>query len=520
MSANDRVGGDKTGGARHVNLLKAAVVLATLMQVLDMTIANVALPHMRAALGANQDSVSWVLTSYIVASAIAMPVTGWLSDKIGIRTLYLFSVGAFVIASVLCGISGNITEMVLFRVAQGISGAFLTPLAQTVLLNNTVPEKRGQAMAMFGMGVMLGPISGPVIGGLLTEYANWRWVFFVNVPIGALAFGGLWLFLPAERRTPRRLDLWGFALLATGLAAFQLMLDRGQQENWFDSFEIWIELGVALTAMWVFVVHLFTARNPLYPRDVLVNRNLVISAMLMLNVGFVMTISMALLPIMVEGIFGYPVVDTGILMAGRGIGVLLSMALCARLMIIFEERLLVAVGFLIIAYTFREMTGWSLEQSWFSMFTNGFVQGLGMGLLFVPISTMAFATLPVEHRTDASGILNLSRAMGSSVGISIIMTILARSASSSHEMLGGYVRSDRIPVDLHTMLPADNLREMAMSMINSEIDRQAAMISFLDSFHVAMIVTLCVLPLSLLIKSVRKSSSGQKPAVSTADLAH
>ncbi|MGD9809993.1 MAG: MDR family MFS transporter [Sphingobium sp.] len=517
MSANDVAGTLQPEFPRHINLLKVAIIFATLMQVLDMTIANVALPHMRAALGANQDTISWVLTSYIVASAIAMPVTGWLADKLGRRRLYLWSVGCFVIASVLCGISTNITEMVIFRLVQGVSGAFLTPLAQTVLLDYTPPEKRSQAMAMFGMGVILGPILGPIIGGALTESANWRWVFFVNVPIGLAAFGGLWLLLPDVKRPPRSLDLWGFALLALGLAAFQLMLDRGQSEDWFSSIEIWIELGVAITAFWIFVIHLLSARNPLYSRVILRDRNLVIGTLLMANVGFVLTTSMALLPIMLEGLFGYPVLDTGKLLAARGIGVLFTMAIAAQLMKLIDPRLLVAAGLGIIALTFWDMTGWTLDQGWYSMAANGFFQGLGIGLLFVPISTMAFATLPPEERTDASGIVNLARSVGSSVGISIVMTYLARGTSRSHEILGGYITEARLPIDPQTMIPADSLRDMAMALVNAEVDRQAAMIGFLDSFYLAMVVTLCVLPLSLLVK---RSSAIGGPPVTAADLGH
>ncbi len=509
MSATDQPGLISMPGGpvvHHPTMLKAVAMLATLMQVLDMTIANVALPHMQASLGANQDSISWVLTSYIVASAIAMPITGWLSDRIGRRRLYLWSVGGFVLASVLCGVAGNMEEMVLFRVLQGVSGAFLTPLAQTVLLDITPPEKRGQAMALFGMGVVIGPVLGPILGGWLTESMNWRWVFFVNVPIGIIAFVGLWVFLPDVRKPMRSLDRMGLFLLATGLAAFQLMLDRGQHEDWFNSAEIWIETLVAISALWMFGVHVLTTGNPLYSRELLGNRNLVIGSVLMGVLGMILTASMALMPLMLEDLFDYPVLDAGFLLSTRGVGVMLMMGVAGRLVTKVDARTLIAVGFVIVAGAFWDMTFWTMEVSWGEMALNGFVQGMGMGLLFVPITTMAFATLPEHVRTDGSGILNLARSLGASASISIVVALLARNSATSHADLAGYLTPAKLGFDPHNFAYATTIVETGLSLLNAEVTRQAMMIAFLDDFHFMMIVTICALPLSLLVE--RSSGKG------------
>lgn len=485
---------------RHVSLLKAATMLAALMQVLDMTIANVALPHMQASLGANQDSISWVLTSYIVASAIALPITGWLADRIGRRALYLGSVGGFIIASILCGMAVNLEEMVLFRVLQGVSGAFLSPLAQTVLLDVTPPEKRGQAMALFGMGVVIGPVLGPVLGGWLTESMNWRWVFFVNVPLGIVAFTGLWFLLPDVRKPARSLDRLGFLLLAIGLAAFQLMLDRGQSEDWFNSAEIWIEMMVAVSALWMFGVHMMTAKNPLFSAEVLHNRNLVVGSVLMLVVGMVLTASMALMPLMLENLFGYPVLDAGFLLSTRGIGVMLTMAIAGRLVARVDPRALIAAGFVIVAISFWEMIYWNMDVSWNTMAFNGFVQGVGMGLMFVPITTMAFATLPEHVRTDGSSILNLTRSLGSSVSISIAIALLARNTAVSHAGLTAHLTPAHLGLDPDSYSYAANAIESGLSLLNAEVTRQATMIAFLDDFYFMMLVTICAIPLSLLVE--------------------
>lgn len=496
--------------SRHSGWLKAAAMLATLVQVLDMTIANVALPHMQAALGANQDSVTWVLTSYIVASAIAIPATGWLSDRLGRRMLYLISVAGFTLTSALCGLAANLDSLVLFRVLQGLSGAFLSPLGQTVMLDSSPPEKRGQAMAIYGMGVMIGPILGPVLGGFLTENMNWRWVFFVNVPLGFFAFLGLFLFLPDVKRPPRPLDVLGLVLLSTGLASLQLILDRGQHVDWFNSVEIWLETGIAISALWMFVVHTLTGRTPLYPLAMLRDRNLLIGALLMAMVGLVLTAAMSLLPMMLQGLMNYPVLDAGIMMAVRGIGVFIMMAVIGRLITAVNIKLCILTGFAIICLTFWMTTGWTLEVGRTDMALNGLIQGLGIGMLFVPISLVTFSSLPPEFRTDAAGILNLARSVGSSAGISLVITMLARNSATSHEDIVAHLTPYSLYVDPSMFsLPGDAVTT-ALTVLNAEVTRQALMVSFLDDFYLMMILTILVMPLVLLIRPSRNEPPSQE----------
>ena len=517
MPAGDgAVGAAQLIAPPNTGLLKFALVLATLIQVLDMTIANVALPHIQASLGANQDTISWVLTSYIIASAIAMPVTGWLSDNIGRRRLYLASVFCFVVASVLCGIASNISEIVLFRVLQGVSGAFLTPLSQTVLLDITPAEKRGQAMSMFGMGIVIGPILGPVIGGWLTENLNWRWVFFVNVPLGIVAFAGLWLFLPDGDRRPRSFDITGFILLSVGLAAFQLMLDRGQHVDWFGSLEIWLEAFIAISALWMFAVHLATARHPLFPRAVIGDRNLLLGMAMMTVVGLVIVAAMALLPIMLESLFGYPVVDAGFLLSSRGLGVMAAMAASGYLAHRLDARLMIAAGFALVTYSFWMMSSWSFDVDARTIAINGFLQGIGIGMAWVPITTVAFATLNPKYRTDGSGVINLARSIGSSVGISLVVTLLARNSVTAHVDLGASLTPYKFWFDMTQIEAAGGLGSAALGLLNGEVNRQATMIAFIDDFYLMAILTLLMLPLAILVKK----GKGSAPKASAADLGH
>lgn len=489
----------------HAGWLKGAVVLATLMQVLDMTIANVALPHMQAAIGASPDSLSWVLTSYILASAAVLPATGWLSDRIGQRTLYLISVCSFIFASVLCGMATTLEEIVLFRILQGVSGAFLSPLGQTVLLNSTPPEKHGRAMAMFGMGVVLGPVLGPIVGGWLTENLDWRWVFFVNVPIGLIAFVGLWLLLPQVKRPPRKFDVTGFALLAVMLASLQLMLDRGEGKDWFDSTEIWIETIVMLSTLWMLAIHLLTGNSTLFDRTLLRDRNLIIAAIFQALTGMVVVSSMALLPLMLENLLGYPVFDAGLVLATRGVGLVLMMGLVGRLIEHVSPSVLIIAGLLIIAGSLWEMSQWNLNVTGTTIAVNGFIQGMGMGLLFVPVAAIAFATLPARYRTDGSVILSLTRSLGSSAGLSIILAMFNRNTSVSHSDLVQHVTPYTIIEPFVLGLP-EGLTQTIWSALNGEVMRQATMIAFVNDFRVVTIFTLCTIPLALLLRRPREKT--------------
>jgi DHA2 family multidrug resistance protein len=481
-------------------LLTVGIMGAMIMQILDTTIANVALPHMQTSLGATMDTVTWVLTSYIVASAIAIPATGWLSGRFGSRKLFLCAVGGFIIASMLCGTAVNLEEMVIFRILQGIAAAFIGPLTQTALLDINPPEHQAKAMSVWAMGLMVGPIMGPVIGGWLTESYNWRWVFYVNLPVGIATFAILWFLLPTRPREHRSLDITGFALIGISVASFQLMLDRGQQEDWFSSWEIMVEAGVAIGALWMGIVHLATAKKPLFDRRLFKNRNLVVGMFFMIVVGMSTMAPMALLPPMLQQLFGYPVVDTGLMLAPRGVGVLLSMGLAARLMGKIDTRYIIAVGFLVFALSLRNMAAWSLQMDFWPVIISGFIQGIGMGLVFVPLNSIAFATLGPEYRTDGSSLVNLMRSIGQSGGISLATTMLARNLQQSHADLASHVTANTIPsLDLGTLNQYGILSDGVFAFADGMINQQAAMIAYLDDFYLMSWISILVVPLVFLL---------------------
>lgn len=486
-------------------LMIVGVMAASLLQILDTTIANVALPHMQSSLGATVDTITWVLTSYIIASAVALPITGWLADRIGARLLFILSVAGFILASMLCGIAQNLEEMVAFRALQGVAGAFIAPLSQSFLLDTTRPSRHPQIMAVWGMGIMIGPILGPILGGWLTETANWRWVFFVNLPVGLASLAILIAYLPARPRRERRFDLPGFMLLAVALAAFQLMLDRGQQEDWLASGEIWVYLLLTLSATWMVVIHFATARAPMFERALFADRNFAIALAFMVVIGIVMFAVMALLPPMLQNLFGYGVIDTGIVLMPRGVGVLVSMQISGLLMRRgVDARPVVASGFLICAVSLWQMAHWSLEVDEMHVIMSGLLQGLGMGLVFIPLQVSAFATLSPALRTDGSSLLNLLRSLGASAGIAWMTVLLARNIQTAHADLATHVTAATASmVDFSTIDRFQALGDTALTAIDAEVNRQAAMIAYVDDFWAMMWITLAAAPLALLMRRNR-----------------
>ncbi|MFZ1742370.1 MAG: DHA2 family efflux MFS transporter permease subunit [Pontixanthobacter sp.] len=492
---------------RHRGLLTVAVMLATIMQILDTTIANVAIPHMQSSLGATFDTVTWVLTSYIIASAIAIPTTGWLADRIGQRQLFLISVGGFVAASMACGAAVNLEEMVLFRFTQGLFAAFIGPLSQAVMLDINPPSRHGRAMAIWGMGIMLGPISGPILGGWLTESYSWRWVFYVNVPIGIITVALLWALLPHRPKRNRRFDLFGFAMLAITLAALQLLLDRGAGEDWFNSTEIWIESAVCISAFWLFVIHMVTGKNPLFEGELLTDRNFLTGLIFMAVIGLIMFASSAILPPMLQRLFGYPVIDTGMLLAIRGLGTLVSIAVAGRLVAMLDMRIIVGTGLIIAAYSFWQMAHWSLAIDSNAIIVSGFIQGLGMGLVFIPLNMIAFATLAPRHRTDGASLLNLMRSLGASIGISIGTTLLGRNTQVSHADIGQHITANSLDIlDPSTLDRLGTLGASALQIVDGEVMRQALMVAYIDDFWFMMWVTVLAAPLVMLLRPAAKNS--------------
>ncbi len=494
-------------------LLTLGVMAATIMQILDSTIANVALPNMTASLGATADTITWVLTSYIVASAVAIPITGWLADRIGSRNLFLISVVGFVAASMLCGLATSLPEMVGFRILQGIAAAFMNPLSQTVMMDINKPSRQAGAMAVWGMGIMVGPVLGPVLGGYLTDNYDWRWVFYVNVPVGIACFAILWALLPSRPIAKRQFDTFGFSLLAIAIASFQVMCDRGQSNDWFQSWEVVIEGLVALGAAVMFVIHMVTAAHPMFDRDLLRNRNLVTGLGFMLVVGVLMMATMALLPPMLQSLFGYPVLDTGVLLMPRGIGIVLSMAVAGQLVQRgVDTRYLIGGGLIIATWSLFDMTQWTLVMGSTPFIITGFIQGIGLGLIFIPLNITAFATLAPRYRTEASSLMNLCRNIGASVGISMVTAMLARNIQTNHMELGEHITSqtfDSVDPAMSSLLGSAG--ETVMAIMNAEVTRQAVMIAYLDDFRLMMILTAAAIPLVLLLKRPARPKPSDEP---------
>lgn len=480
----------------NLPLLVVSIMLATLMQVVDTTIANVALPHMQGSLAASQDQIAWVLTSYIVAAAIATPATGWLAGHFGRKHLLLAAIGGFTLASVLCAMAGNVMQLVTFRVLQGVFGAALAPISQSLLLDSFPREKHGAAMAMWGMGIMVGPILGPPLGGWLTENYSWHWVFLINVPVGILALFGVLASVPADEHRPTRFDLRGFLFLAIGVAALQLMLDRGNDQDWFGAAEIQIEALLALLGCYLYAVHWRGCPRPFVDLGLLGDRNFGVASLFMFVIGVVLFATMALLPPYLQNLMDYPVITTGIVLAPRGVGTLITMMLVGRLLARgVDPRLPAAVGLVLTGLSLWMMTRFTADVPVWPIVNAGIVQGLGLGLLFVPVTTLAYATLPMSTRTEAAGIYNLVRNIGSSVGISIAFALIARYTQIGHaEIVERVTRFGTLP------LPAGIGSDAGLAALNAEVTRQAAAIAYLNDFWLMTWLTLATLPLLLLFR--------------------
>jgi MFS transporter, DHA2 family, multidrug resistance protein len=487
---------------RHRPLLMAAVMGVSVIQFLDLTIANVALPHMQTSLGASFETISWVLTSFIIAGVLVLPLTGWLADRVGSRNLFIWSTAGFVLSSMLCGAATSLTEMVIYRIIQGISAAFIGPLAQTIMFDINRPSKQAKAMAIWGIVVMIGPISGPFLGGFLTENLSWRWVFYVNLPIGIPALVILWWLLPSRQIIRRKLDLFGAIMLGLALGALQLMLDRGQHKDWLESPEIVIELLIALSAFWVFFIHSRTVAHPLFDAAMMRNRNYLMGLLFMAILGITNVALSAVLPTMYQSIYGYDVMQTGELMAPRGFGVLATMLITTRLMTRVDTRYLITSGYILAAVSMWMMTSWSLEMDRIPIAMAGFVQGLGLGFVFVPINMIAFGTLPSHYRTDGTTMMTLFRNLGGSFGVSVIVTTLARNMQTSHADVGASVTSFNVPaIDPGLIASMGGETGAAMlEMLNGEVTRQAAMIAYLDNFYMMMWLLIFIAPLAWIVK--------------------
>ena len=492
-------------------LITFAVMSATLIQVLDTTIVNVALPHMQGQLGATTDQISWVLTSYLVASGIFMPLTGYFSDVWGRKRYLLISIAGFVLASALCGISQNLAEIVGFRLLQGVFGAALVPLSQAIMVDAYPVEERGSAMAIWGLGVMVGPVLGPTLGGWLTDVASWRWTFYINVPIGALSFFLASQYIPDTPRRERRMDWTGVVLLSLGVAGLQYMFDRGNSQDWWSATDIQVAtvlgiIGVAGFGWWSFA----RGRAALFDIRIFRDRNFAMACLVMLALGLGMFGGLVVQPILLEGLLGYPIVTTGIVMAPRGIATAISMIIVGRVVGRVDPRVLVGTGMVVSAVGSYAMTSYSLDISTFWIVWPALLQGFGLGLIFVPLSTIAYATLDRSRMAEAAGIYSLVRTIGAAVGISIVTTLMAREAQVIWNELGAHVTPfSQALVEYLRPLHLGIRDPRAMAIIAQQIGQQAEITAMLDVFKLTAWSFVLMLPMVMLLR--RQRTAGPAP---------
>ena len=493
---------DDTAGGINRAAITGCVILATIMQALDTTIANIALPHIQGSVSASQDQINWVLTSYIVAAAIMTPLTGFLAGRFGRKRVFLVAVAGFTVASMLCGMAQSLVQIVLFRVLQGMFGAALVPLSQSVLIDIYPPERRGSAMALFGVAVMVGPVLGPVLGGWLTDNFTWRWVFYINLPIGILAFLGITTFLPETMRNAgAKLDWFGFGTLSLAIGALQVLLDRGEQLDWFGSGEILIETIIAASAFYLFLAHTFTADEPFVKPALFRDRNFTAGLVFIFIVGVTYLASLALITPYLQSLMDYPIVTAGLVLGPRGLGTMGAMMIVGRLVGRVDTRFLLCIGLGLTAWSFYDMTGWTPDISQGMIMRNGVVQGAGLGFLFVPLSAVTMATLPPDQRTDGAGLFNLLRNIGSSVGISVVTSLLTQNTQANHADIAQHVTAvNRVfenPAIAQFWNPATDAGRAALDAM---ITQQAQIIAYIDDFKLLMIATLAVIPLLIVFK--------------------
>jgi MFS transporter, DHA2 family, multidrug resistance protein len=487
--------------------ITVCVILATLMQALDTTIANVALPYMQGSVSASQDEIDWVLTSYIVAAAIMTPPTGYLAGRFGLKRLFLVSVAGFTVASMLCGMAQTLFQIVLFRVLQGCFGAALVPLSQTVLLNINPRERQGSAMALWGVAVMAGPVLGPVLGGWLTSFYSWRFVFYINLPIGILAFLGMSTFLSeTPRNAASKLDWFGFGTLSLTIGALQVMLDRGEELDWFTSGEIVIEAIIAASAFYLFIAHTFTAREPFVRPGLFRDRNFTAGTLFVAIVGLTYYASLALQPPFLQDLMNYPIISAGLVMGPRGIGTMGAMLIVGKLIGPVDTRILLATGLGLTAWSFYAMTGWTPDISQTAIVAVGVVQGLGLGFIFVPLSVVTLSTMTPEQRAEGAGLYSLSRNIGSSVGISVVNSLLTQNTQTNHAAIAEHVTSvNRMFEDPGIAQFWNPLTATGRAALDAVVTRQAQIIAYVDDYKLLMIATIAVLPLLMVFKKSARS---------------
>lgn len=502
-------------GQPQVNpwIVAISVMFATFMEVMDTTVVNVSLPHIAGSLSASVDEATWTLTSYLVSNAIILPMTGWLANYFGRKRLLMMSVTGFTLASLVCGLAPSLPVLVITRVIQGAAGGTLQPISQAILLEAFRPQDRGKAMAFWGLGIVVAPIMGPVLGGYLTDMYSWRWVFFINIPVGitSLIMTKAFVFDPEYiGKELRRIDYWGLGMLAVGMGSLQIMLDKGQEKDWFQSHLITALAVISIGAVVILIIRELKARDPVVDLQVFKKRTYSTGVFLMTTLGFVLYGSLVLVPILMQTILGYSAFEAGIAMAPRGFGSFLAMPVVGVLVGKFDPRKLLAMGFTLGALSLYQLSILNMNAGYWDFFWPQFIQGVGLALLFVPLTTLTMDPIANKDMGNATSIFNLLRNIGGSMGIAAATTYTARTQQKLINVLGEHVN----PYSLTSQLTTEQIQSHVMSqgadpvtalhqthgILFGMVHQQAALISFLHGFFLMGLIFICVLPVLFLMK--------------------
>lgn len=499
-------------------LIAVSVMLATVMEVLDTSVANVALPHIAGNLSATTEEATWVLTSYLISNAIILPAASWIGKYIGRKRFLIICIVIFTVASAICGAAPNLAVLIIARILQGIGGGALQPIAQSVLLESFPPSRRGAAMAFYGMGIVVAPIIGPTLGGWITDNYSWRWIFYINLPIGLIAAFMANAFVEdppyLKDQKPGKIDYIGFGLMAQGLAALELTLDLGQQRDWFSSPLIVFTTALSAVSLIVFIIWELYTPEPIVNLRVFLNRNFAVGCALIASVGVVLYGSTALLPLFLQTLLGYPAVESGLAVSPRGIGSIISMVVVGRLIAKVDGRLLIFFGFSVLAYSTYMLVGINLYIAQSNIVYPMLISGFGMGFVFVPLTTMAMATLPQQQIGNASGIYNLMRNTGGSIGIAVMTTLLARNAQTHQAVLTTHTTQYdsafqqlfmQLKTSLMATMDAASATQQAYQTIYGMVVKQAAVLAYIDDFRLLTFLCILCIPTAFLFKRVRNS---------------
>jgi DHA2 family multidrug resistance protein len=502
-------------------IVSLSVVFATFMEVLDTTVVNVSLPHIAGSMSATVEEGTWTLTSYLVANAIILPMTGWLAQQFGRKRLLLMAIIGFTGASIMCGLAPNLATLIIFRVIQGACGGTMQPMSQAIMLESFPPEERGKAMAAWAICIVTAPILGPVVGGWLTDTYSWRWIFYINIPVGIISLVMAKMFVfdpPYLRKKSQSVDYWGIGMLALGMAALQIMLDKGQQDDWFTSHFITALAVIAVVGLVAFVIYEFLTQNPILHLRVFRDRTFAIGVFIMTVVGFVLYGSLVLLPIILQTLLGYPALQSGIAMAPRGIGSLLFMPVVGMAIGRIGARKILATGIVVCAFSLFWFGFLNLDAGYWDFFWPQFIQGISMSMLFVPMTTITMDAIPKEEMGNATSIFNLMRNIGGSIGIATAATMLERHRQVYTNTLGAHVTaygqsSQEMLNSIRSAMLANGsdpvtATQKAQAMLFGMVQRQATMLSFLDLMKVFGGLFILIIPLIYLARSPRTGKPG------------